>query len=239
MQRSHDGIEHCRIARQGVGAIKQQQRGWCTRQVGQSSFGPVRRRQRHGTRCRRHIAQAPYPVANQCEKGLGIGTPAFAQALPEKAAVVHRRGAAHQQLRVFGGIARKQCQPLAALPGQLSDPLHHIGPISRAAQVIDDDNTGFFQHIIHIPIHGCRLPQPHQVGQPNRWKIGRQSGCRFCQRRQHGVGRTQHDDVARRLLDTHNALAAIFNITAGLGGKQMHTKVLTKTWAFSGACLSA
>jgi len=106
--------------------------------------------------------------------------------------------------------------------GQRHQLLHQIRPVARAAQVINHHHLGVAQHVIHVEIGGRGLAQPHQVGQPHLWKCLWQSSSGIGQQRQGGVSRAQHHDVAGRLLNTHDALPAVFDETAWPRGQQMH-----------------
>ena len=222
-QRREHGVEHRRVAGLQVGTVEHQQRGRCAgsvaRRLGQR---PIEQRRRQHRRGRRSRAEAKGCVADQREEGLRVVAPAFAQAAPELAAIVGGGGASQQKLRIFAGVAGEHRQPLATLARQCGRALHHVSPVARAAQVVDDHHAGVAQHVVHVYVGGRGLAQPHQVGQAHWRMVGAQAGGHIGQQRQHGVGRAQHDDRARRLRHAHDALTVVFDMPAWAGGEQVH-----------------
>ena len=223
------GVEHRRVAGLQVGAVEQQQRN---RRAGNVRRGVRRlvahcRRQR--LRRRRPRAQTEGGMADQREERLRVVAPAFAQAAPEVAAIVVRCGAAQQQLLVFESIAREHGQPQAARACQAHCAFDHVGPIAGAAEVLDHQHAGVAQHVVLIEVDRGRLAQPHQIGQAHAGVLGAELGAHVGQQRQGGVGGAEHHHLARGLRHAHDALATVFNVAAGAGGKQVHR--LVSSWS--------
>ena len=143
MQCSQHGIKQRGVSRFVVCTVKHQhgyRRTLCPR------CGVVLRlvhqcRRQHRSRCRA-LAQAKGGVPQKLKEVLRIAAPAFAQATPQVATVVVWCGAAQEQLQVFKVVARKNEQLLVSRCCLFHGLLHHIGPIAKAAQMVNDHNTG-------------------------------------------------------------------------------------------------
>ena len=99
------------------------------------------RRWQHRCWCRA-LAQTKGGVTQKLKEVLCIAAPAFAQAAPQVATVVVWCGTAQEQLQVFKVVTRKNEQPLVSRCRLFHGLLHHIGPIARIAQMVDDHYTG-------------------------------------------------------------------------------------------------
>ena len=129
-----------------------------------------------------------------------------------------------RQPRQFGVrliVAGQKGNRDAVLAAHSGDLVGAVGPIAAPAQKPDDDDFRLGDDRVHVEIDGHVVAEMQEAGQAQTREIVCQTGARLRQRRELGIGRRQHDDVARRLAQV-DRLGAVGN-TPGLGGQQMHS----------------
>jgi hypothetical protein len=118
-------------------------------------------------------------------------------------------GTAREQVRVFLKVAREHHQHLLPAFGQFDQLLDAIRPVGFAAQMVDDHHTRMLEHIADVKIDRCRLPQKADIGEPDLREAGAEPRHHARQQRQRRVGRTQHHDLSRSLIDPDDAFGIV------------------------------
>lgn len=236
-QRLGQRIEGGRVARQQVRAVEHQRHhrraGPPARaQVVDAGHGRrggqprhVQRHLRQAARRQRLVAMAQAVEGHRAQELQRIGRPARAQVLPQPVADGARRGAAREQVLVLLQVAREDGELLAVPARELLELLQAVGPGRGRAQVVDHHHARMPQHLVRIEVERGRLAQVHEVGQPQRGIAGIAGGERAARGRQQGqrgVGRAEHHDLARRLVEPGDDARVVLDETSGLGAQQVH-----------------
>ena len=181
---------------------------------------------RQGLWCWRLQGQREEACADVAVEAARVGCATFAQIAPQGPAAVDVHRAFHQQIAVFKGVAGKHDEGNAARAAQHADAFGAVGPVTLAAEVVDDDDAGVLQHFIDVQVDRGRLTQIHQVGQTHRRKAVRVAACSRAgsgKQGQRGVGGAEDDDVGRVLRHARDD-AAVIDEATGLGGEQVHQR---------------
>ncbi|MNK59258.1 hypothetical protein D3C87_783600 [compost metagenome] len=238
MQRGGQRIEGLGVARQQVRAIEHQRHHGRIRMPAGAQVVDARDRvrrvhaarhmQRHlrqAARRQGRLAMAQAVEGHRAQELRRVARAARAQVLPQLPAHAARRGAAREQVLVFLQVAREHRELLALTLGELLELLQAVGPGRLGPQVVDHHHARMPQHLVDVQVERRGLAQVHEVGQPQRGVAGvggRQRRARGGEQRERGVGRAEHHDVARRLVEPGDDARVVLDEAAGLGAQQVH-----------------